>query len=536
MASTRTTSLIAAMASVAAGLAAGRRRLVWFTTIAALAGLWSTAQASAADYYVDQDVLDPFNTCTLTTPCNQISEAITLADADDGSADMVRVGRSATPYGAVTVPNTPVTLLGGEFNAGADGPATEIDGAAAAGVSFANGTAARTLRGFTIKGGDSAAIVSSVQNAGGAGGITIDGNLFNEPSSELDAFISLQGSHSITGNVIEGSGQFVGIQSLSSISARISGNEIQGTERAIDLEGLGMTGTQNIVEGNTIEVLGTVLSPAAGIFLLAATGDVRDNLITMHPTTTLSQTNGIYAANNDTSGTLRLSRNTILGFDVPSGRAIDIVTPDPVTMNSDLLVGNTFGIVDSGNGNSTSLTVTNATIWENTSADIRLTNNPTEVAVVDSSILGDIGIQDQAGGSTCTSSFSRGPSGVPFCGPYATNAIPSFVEAGAGNYHLAEGGNSSLIDMGNPATPTGTDFDGDPRAVDATLDCVAAPRRDIGADELIPSPPASPLNCSVPSAPGATNPKKKRKCKKKHKRRSAESAKKKRCKKKRKRG
>ena len=61
-----------------------------------------------------------------------------------------------------------------------------------------------------------------------------------------------------------------------------------------------------------------------------------------------------------------------------------------------------------------------------------------------------------------------------------------FVDASNGNYHLLPA--STLIDSGDPTVPQGLDFDGNPLVVDGNGDGIA--RRDIGAFELQPTPPA----------------------------------------------
>ena len=66
-----------------------------------------------------------------------------------------------------------------------------------------------------------------------------------------------------------------------------------------------------------------------------------------------------------------------------------------------------------------------------------------------------------------------------------TNLAPSFVNPGAGNYHLQP--SSLLIDQGTPGAPVDPfDIDGDLRGADATdVSCPAATgTRDIGADEV----------------------------------------------------
>jgi len=57
---------------------------------------------------------------------------------------------------------------------------------------------------------------------------------------------------------------------------------------------------------------------------------------------------------------------------------------------------------------------------------------------------------------------------------------PLLADPAGGDYHLLR--NSPCIDAGDPATPPGTDFDGDPRPFDGNHDGHAV--ADIGADEF----------------------------------------------------
>jgi parallel beta-helix repeat protein len=445
----------------------------------------------AADYYVDRDVVDTTNTCTMPQPCDQIGEALGLADANDTSADTIHVGRSTGAYPAVTIPSTPVTLLGGEFNAGLDGSSTLIDGNAAAGVSLTPSSFARTVKGFTVRGGATPPFVCALQGFGSTG-VTVQQNTFDESSTQLDAHICLDDSPTISGNTILGNGQVEGIDVVSSVSPQVSGNTVQGVERAVYVAGGGTT--TGTVKNNTLFPLGLATPPAAGIYLNGVAGDISGNTITMDPATTLSQTDGIYAANNSSGGTLRLSRNTIRGFTSSSGNGVELVTPDPVALDSDVIADNTVG-VDASSVNLPSISLTNVTLWGNTAASGDLKLGGTVQATVDSSIIGNQGVS-LAGGASCSSGFSRGPSGNPTCGPFATNAAPSYLNAVAGDYHLTTGGNGPLIETGNPAAPgpLELDIDGQPRAMDFNGDCIA--RRDIGADEVAPT---AFFNCNPPS-------------------------------------
>jgi hypothetical protein len=93
-----------------------------------------------------------------------------------------------------------------------------------------------------------------------------------------------------------------------------------------------------------------------------------------------------------------------------------------------------------------------------------------------------------------------GPAGTAtLAASNVTNLTAGFVDAAAGNFHLAR--TSPLIDLGDPKAPPAGEFDVDGQARAASPDCpVAAGRRDIGADELVP-------NCtpaSEPQVPPAT--------------------------------
>jgi len=69
-----------------------------------------------------------------------------------------------------------------------------------------------------------------------------------------------------------------------------------------------------------------------------------------------------------------------------------------------------------------------------------------------------------------------------------TNFTPGFVNPGT-DFHLAAG--SQLIDAGDPSSGgPATDLDGNPRVVDGHNVCPLSPRRDIGAFEFSPGPPA----------------------------------------------
>ena len=77
------------------------------------------------------------------------------------------------------------------------------------------------------------------------------------------------------------------------------------------------------------------------------------------------------------------------------------------------------------------------------------------------------------------------------------HAVPGFVDAANGDFHLAP--TSALVDAGDPAAPAlgALDIEGQARASSSTCP-LAAGRRDIGADELVPACPVT----QSPSGPG----------------------------------
>jgi hypothetical protein len=297
----------------------------------------------------------------------------------------------------------------------------------------------------------------------------------------------------------------LGIRVDNAASVQITGNFVAGDERPISVGG-NPTSTAT-VDHNTLVVLSDTLGQTGGIYLQGATGDVSRNLITPSAANTDPGTSGIFASGPSTGGTLRLSRNRILGFAITGNRGVDLsgTGQHPVTMSDDLIAGNWSGV--QAFTTVPTISLTNETIWGSTNSELSLTD--TTAASIDSSIIGDAGVPNNGGTATCTSSFSRGPSAVGICGPYATNATPAFVDSShpdptLNDYHLTPA-NPSLIDMGNPAGPAPgeLDLDGGPRALDAIANGSCAPRRDIGAYEVV----ANNSDCNPPNpAPPAAGP------------------------------
>ncbi len=467
--------------------------------------LLAAAPAGAADYYVDRDAPAAPNVCTFAQPCDQIAEGIDLAD-NDTVPDTVHVGRSNGEYTPVTatVPDSPMTLLGGGDFAGTAAAATKIDGGNNPAVSFAGGSAPRAVKGFTLQGGD---LGDATVSGPGGNNITVEGNLLNENPTAMQSFIDFSGAPTIVGNTIAGTdhagGWANGIVVDSASTPKVIGNTVTGIERPIGICGgtAGITVANNVLQpagpdgptgGGTPGAIGINLCNGAG-------GDISGNLITPGPGIDITGT-GIFMS-SDGPGERRLARNRV--FDLPNnGVRIGAFATDPVTMNGDV-IADSGGAGIASTGVATSITVTNATVVRNDTAgtlgEIEAISG--SLVTLDSSIVGSDGVQQapSIGSLICTATFSNGPAVSEQCsGQFTSNATPVFSDG----YHLAPGTNPTLIDMGNPAAPAfPIDVDGDLRALDGLLDGACVPRRDIGADEV---PGLNGADCDPPVPPAST--------------------------------
>ncbi len=482
--------------------------------VALVASLALAPAALAGDYYVDGDVAattDLF--CPITAPCKTIAEGVNIAAGDDASVDTVHVGLGSAYPESVTVPDTPLTLLGGEYNFTGTGTQSVIDGGTAPAITLSFGSLARTISGLTLQGGDAG--LNDDHTLGGAAleNVTIEDNIFNETGS-LNSFINLSGSPTITGNTIVGfdhAGEWGhGIAMNNAVAPRIVGNSVKDVERGIAIFG---TTQQVTIAGNTIEPRGDDAPlgggpGSSGIGLgVGAGGDVTGNLIRAGAVLN-AEASGIYLS-SDGFGSRRLARNRIFGF---PGRGVWVQTTDPVTLNGDVIAGNGgAGVYLQPPGSN--VVATNATVWNNDASpglNGEFLISETATLAIDSTIVGDDGVRATVGTPSCTATFSRGPAVSPRCqGQFATNATPSFVNAAGNDFHLTPTGNAALIDMGNPAPASSPDIDGEPRAIDALANQVCAPRRDIGADEVslanADCPP--PVLPTTPPAAARTCPK-----------------------------
>lgn len=454
------------------------------------------ASAAAVDRYVDNSpgFGDNSAPCTdPTDPCVTIAFALALS----GPGDTIFVGGNqpmpATYAGNFTLPGG-VSLVRSDF----DGPGSLTDGAAIidggneAGVHVANG-AAREVRGFTIRGGDTTILHQSMLVSGDAD-VTIAENVFDDPT--LVEGVRLQtsagdGTVSVIDNTFDGTddGMFRAGIATNNDSIEIAGNEFTDFFNAIQVVS-GTDSGEPSIHDNTITGVYDTPSPVqnpAGIFLGDAGGVIADNLIVSAPGQIRGA--GIFLNFNppDPGPALSLRRNRIFGFPEYGFRQSAEV---PVSMRSDVLAKNATGILAFGQGG---LTLDGVTVTDSTAGgplgegEIVIFDSPLTLR---SSIVGAEGIAASGAGSSCSISFSRGPAiGADDCSDFATTADPLFVAPGSGDYHLQAG--SPLIDMGDPQKPgkTHRDLDNEKRAVDGTGSCLGNARRDIGADEFECVPP-----------------------------------------------
>ena len=342
-----------------------------------------------------------------------------------------------------------------------------------------------------------------------AGDVTVEGNTFTGPTDDsLRLFgISVNG-----GSVAVTDNQFFQLSDpiwFSAGSPTASGNEIQGVYtqtpggtggRGITVIGATPTLTENVIsdpdpDTSSIGIDVTQLGPASGAIL-------RRNRILDHSL-------GVYVSN----------------------------TTSPVWLNGDVIAGSGTNSLLSGDS-----PPNDSGVGDVIATNVTMTGDGTDVNLAETSLDLNSSILKgpiaASAGASCSIIYSRGPAIVPGgigCGDFQTTADPMFAADG---FHLLAG--SPMIDAGHtaaPMAPNALDIDGEARGISGTPSCSSpeAGRRDIGADEFSPTPPAScnpsPTQPSTPQTGVPTKPKKK--CKKKKGKKGAAAAKKK-CKRKKK--
>jgi hypothetical protein len=484
------------------------------------------ALALATDRYVDNNKVGPGPPgCTdPADPCNTIAQATSAAS----SGDTIHVGGGGgTAYaGNVSLPNG-VSLIKDSFTSPYDTSGAAIigtTGAAASAVTLATGTAARTVSGFTLRGGATAGQGTLVVNS--STNLTISGNTFTDHSAgvttQLHVIGGASGSQRITGNTFEGTNDGVTRYAIAWTtgvggSPEIDHNSIDSFFIGIQVAATAPPAPPTVfnIHDNTVTNIyddGPGGSIAEGISGILATGTVARNLVTQIPSQDDGEGIDLVTGVNGTGGQTFIQGNQVRGFHSFGG---SFGGGDPFTITDSVYSNNGAALGFFG----TSATATNVTATNSTGGfgyDVFMNDS---TLALDSSIIGSAGVSSNGG---CSSTFSMTTDGSPTCG-LTPIGDPRFTNPAANDFSLLS--DSALIDAGNPAAPAAgaSDLVGHSRVI-AVKGC--PPRRDIGAYEFLP---ATELNCPAPSTPA------KKKCKKKKKHRDASSAKKKRCKKKKRR-
>jgi hypothetical protein len=481
---------------------------------AVAAGIWAAgpvASALATARYVDDTGTGVAPCTNQNLPCPTIAAALTAA----ASGDVVHVGGGSYLVN-VTLPDG-ISLVKDSFAtvppANTAGTAT-INAIANANpaVTVAAGTAARTISGFTLRGGNSVG-KSALQVSAATDNVTISGNTFDDASAGVSVQLRVSsGSPHVTGNTFVGASDNVtrfaiGYNAGAGGAPTIAGNNISNFFEGIQV--IGASPNTVDVEDNTItsihEAGGAI---PIGIDMSPGSGVIGGNFISSAPSPTMGI--GMLISTSTSVVPLHMSGNQVYGF--PEGMELGTGTV-PVSVDNDVFAGG-FGFAIYATGQ---VTATNTTVNSTGSSYEIYLAGPTVSLALNSSFVGDAGAGVQTNGATCASTFSV-TTHAPVCG-MSQIADPMFVDPPTNRFQLQAG--SPLIDAGDPATPTlSTDLAGNPRALGIHA-CPA--RRDIGAYEFA----ANPLDCSPPASPPATQPQAKRKkCKKKHKHHSAAAAKK----------
>ena len=460
----------------------------------AVVGLVSTLAlapgAEATTHYVDEGGTGSAPCVKRSKPCDEIAGAITAA----GIGDRIYVG-AGTYDDPVLIQGIKVIRDRRKFARGS-GPAVLDNGSVVDGdesspaVLPGDGALVRnltirsperpvrtigaaTLRHNVFDQADPPAVASLtpdcarplVEISNGNGGSELRDNTFDDPLGEA-------------------SGDQVGVCMPPTTEAEIRGNRFENLVNAVRIEGgSGDADAESVVDGNSITDVreGTSIG-GAGIFVRGAVPTITGNAIGPAAQTTPGSAGIAFGSLAPVPTGATLARNRIHGFNV----GVDVFETDgPVTMNGDMIVGNSTGIDssdlgDNGGGNVTARFVT---VFGSSTHDVLLKNS---ALTLSSSIIGAAGIDrdDDIGFSTCAITFSRGPAtSADTCEQFATTADPQFADAAGGDFHLTAG--SPMIDASGEAPEGGAmDVDRDPRPLDGDCPEGQLAVADIGADEL----------------------------------------------------
>jgi len=471
-----------------------RARLTIAAVLGAALFVVSPAGAFAADRFVDRDTgADLANAClSSATPCESISNAVLQAAA----GDTIKVDDSPLGYPGFELSGSSDLSVTGAFEfVGGDEGAVLIDAGGSIAVEVPPGTGGGTISRLTIR---STNVALQIADA-----LTVSENRFDGGGSGDDIRV-LSSSPTITGNqFIDPSTALLdrGVNA-SNGSPVITDNDFNGLSVAIALGNDGAT-PNAVVTGNTIAGVHQSPSQGRGIAVTGSTGVlIEDNSITSPAPG--GATSGIDVSTGGVGPTSAILRRNQV-YDHGTGVSFNNTTS--AEMNGDIVAGSTDiglvgfddpGGIEGGNVNAKNVTIADA--GPSATRDVFLAD---ATLSLDSSIVGDDGVDESLVGHNCVITNSRGPTTTPGasgCGGFQVTAAPEFVNPAANDYSLTEN-NPELIDAGDPGAPIAPntiDFEGDKREMDGDGDCDE--RRDIGADEYQPPVPNLPTIDSGPAA------------------------------------
>jgi hypothetical protein len=327
-----------------------------------------------------------------------------------------------------------------------------------------------TLRGFTVRNGGGGSSLDS-------GGIDTSGG----PALIED--------NVVTGNTFcDGGGIEVDFS-----AATIRNNTITNN-RQLGCSGGSGGGGVSIGGAGTVRLIGNVIennqhgSWAGGISLFAAGNAVIERNLVRNNSAG-SGGGAMWIVNNSPA---RIANNLFAGNSAPEGGAILVSVPSG-SLGADI-ANNTFVGNTASRGS--------AILTEGFAGSVAIYNN----LAVGAGPAGVIACDATYSPNTPQISYNDvvATSGTRFagiCAGLASNldAAPSFVNAGAGDYHLAPGSAGIDAGTGTAAGAPADDIDGDVRPIDGDGDGTA--RVDIGFDE---APAAGPLAVSIDILPGTS--------------------------------
>jgi hypothetical protein len=394
--------------------------------------------ASANDYCVNASV--PSCTESVATFDQALDKADNLDDVDRiflGQGQYEPQAFTGFSYGR---PTGPVEIIG----AGQGQTLLTAAPGAAGNVLFLHGASGTSIRDLTVR--------IPAQVAPDFRGLT----LWNA-ARRIDIVGDSNQSGSISGVLLVNGGSLnnsvVDLMSKNALGVKTLVSQAGAEPNAVRDSSINAEATAVLLKaGGTVE-RSVVTSQQVGVWAQGGTSSVESSVVRL----TTSGGFAAYAAGDATGTTLRLNSDTILGSGGPTDTGVMANTGAAPAQDIHIDVANS--IIDAHYALSSGATGPGKALFDTSHSAYDPTHDPpydgitkiTETALLNVSGFG-------------------------------------FVHPAAGDLHLRP--DSPLVDAGDPASPQGTDLDGNPLVADGDGDGVA--RRDIGAFEVQPAPAASP--------------------------------------------